>query len=136
MNEKQFQKYQVLKCFWKFEFSNFFTFLFWTSHPNFLFPIHIPYARHHNPLLITNRSWILTIHKDRIFWENLLENKEMVFKNGVKNIQTAGYNWTRTQLAFLQKKVSRLDKRNFLHLMNECRGLDTWFLQITTPKIV
>ena len=54
--------------------------------------IDIPYARHHNPLLITNRSWILTIHKDRIFRKNLLENKEMVFKNGVKNIQTVGYN--------------------------------------------
>ena len=43
-------------------------------------------------ILIRNRSWILTIHKDRIFWKNLLENKEMVFKNGVKNIQAAGYN--------------------------------------------
>ena len=48
--------------------------------------------RHHNPLLIRNRSWILTIHKNRIFWKNLLENKEIVFKNRVKNIQTAGYN--------------------------------------------
>ena len=28
---------------------------------------------------------------------------------------------------FLQKKVSRLDKRNFLHLLNECRGLTTWY---------
>ena len=37
---------------------------------------------------------------------------------------------------FLQKKVSRLDKRNFLHLLNECRALPTWFMQITTPKVV
>ena len=57
---------------------------------------YIPYARHHNPLLIRNHSWILTIHKDRIFWKTLLENKEMVFKNRVKNIKTAGYNGTRT----------------------------------------
>ena len=44
----------------------------------------LPYARHHNPFLIINRSWILTIHKDRIFWKNLLENKEIDFKNRVK----------------------------------------------------
>ena len=31
-----------------------------------------------------------------IFWKNLLENKEMVFKNGVTNIQAAGYNGVRT----------------------------------------
>ena len=46
--------------------------------------------------LIWNRSWILTIHKQRILWKYLLENKETVFKNGVKNIQTAGYNGART----------------------------------------
>ena len=50
---------------------------------------------HHNLLLITNRSEILTINKDRIFWKNFLENKEMVFKNGAKNIQAAGYNGPR-----------------------------------------
>jgi hypothetical protein len=50
------------------------------------------YGNHHNPLLITNRSWILAIHKNRIFWKNLLENKEIVFKNGVKNIQAIAYN--------------------------------------------
>ena len=35
-----------------------------------------------------------------IFPENLLENKEMDFKNGVKNIQTAGYNGARTVFGF------------------------------------
>ena len=30
---------------------------------SFLFIIQIPYARHYNPLLIRNCSWILTIHK-------------------------------------------------------------------------
>ena len=59
---------------------------------NFEVPLELPYKRHHNLLLITNRSWVLTIHKARIFWKNLLENKEMVFKNGVKSIQVAGYN--------------------------------------------
>ena len=28
-----------------------------------------PFALHYNPLLIRNRSRILTIHKDRIFWK-------------------------------------------------------------------
>ena len=36
------------------------------------------------------------IHKDRIFWKNLLKNKVLVFENGVKNIQAAAYNGART----------------------------------------
>ena len=44
----------------------------------------LPHARHHNPFLIRNRSWILAIHKDRISPKNLLENKEMVFKKWEK----------------------------------------------------
>ena len=43
-----------------------------------------------------NNNWILAIHKDRIFWKNFLENKEMVFINGVKNIQVGAYNGERT----------------------------------------
>ena len=35
--------------------------------------IHIPYARHYNPLLIRNRSRILTIHKTRILRKKPLE---------------------------------------------------------------
>ena len=58
--------------------------------------MYVPYARHHIPLLFRNRTWILTVHKAKIFWKNLLENKEMVFKNGVKSIQAAGYNGART----------------------------------------
>ena len=61
----------------------------------------IPFARHYNPLLIRNRSRILTIHKDRIFWKNLLENKEMVFQNGVKSIQAAAYNGARTVIIWV-----------------------------------
>ena len=34
---------------------------------------------------------MLTIHKENFFWENLLENKEMFFNNGVKSLQAAGY---------------------------------------------
>ena len=52
----------------------------------------IPYLGHHNPLLIRNRSRILTIHKGRIFWKNLLEKTFLTFKKWVKNIQTTGYN--------------------------------------------
>ena len=54
--------------------------------------INTPYVRHHNLLLITNCSWILTIHKNRIFWKNIFESKDMEFKNGAKNIQAPGYN--------------------------------------------
>ena len=32
--------------------------------------------------------------------KNLLENKEMVFQNGVKNIQAAAYNGARTVIVF------------------------------------
>ena len=35
---------------------------------------YIPNGRHWNPFLIINRSWILTVHKNKIFWKNLLEN--------------------------------------------------------------
>jgi hypothetical protein len=57
---------------------------------------HLPYTRHYNQLLIRNRSWIVTIHKDRIFWKNLLEKTFLTFKKWVKNIQTEGYNGART----------------------------------------
>jgi hypothetical protein len=66
--------------------------------------IGLPYARHHKPLLITSRSWI---HKDRIFWKSLLKNKEMVFENGVKNIQAAAYIGART----VSKKAQKASKR-------------------------
>ena len=36
--------------------------------------------------LISNKS---LLHKARSVWKNLLENKEMDFKNGVRNIQAA-----------------------------------------------
>ena len=49
----------------------------------------LPYARHYNPLLIRNRSWILTIHKAKG------HSTRMNLKNWVKSIQTAGYNGVR-----------------------------------------
>ena len=56
----------------------------------------IPYAGHQNPLLIINCSWILTVHKIRIFRKKLLKKTFLAFKNGVKSIQTVGYNGART----------------------------------------
>ena len=53
---------------------------------------YIPYAHHCNPLIITTRFWILTIHKNIISLKNFLENKEINSKNGVKYIQTTSYN--------------------------------------------
>ena len=49
---------------------------------------------------------------------------------------TSAQNWHFDIFQISQKKVSRLDKRNFLYLLNKYRGLHTWFLQIITPKIV
>ena len=43
-------------------------------------------ACHYNLLLITNRSWILTLHKGRIFRKNLIEKTFLTFKKWVKII--------------------------------------------------
>ena len=51
----------------------------------------LQYVCHHNLLLIRNRSWILTIHKGRIFRKNVLKSKEMVYKNGLKNTSRCIY---------------------------------------------
>jgi hypothetical protein len=40
----------------------------------------LPYARHHNPLLIRNRSWILTIHKARILRKKTLKKHFLTSK--------------------------------------------------------
>ena len=40
------------------------------------FCLHTPYARHHNPLLIINCSWILTVHKDKFLRKKLLKKSE------------------------------------------------------------
>ena len=58
----------------------------------------LPYARHYNPHLIKNSSWILTIYKARILWKKPLNKTFLAFKKWVKNIQTAGYNGARTAL--------------------------------------
>ena len=47
---------------------------------------YILYARHYKPLLNTNHT-----QGQNFLKKNLLENKKMDFKNGVKNIQTAGF---------------------------------------------
>jgi hypothetical protein len=70
----------------------------------------IPYARHHNPLCIRNRSWILTIHKARILRKKPLEKTFLAFKKWVKSIQTAGYNGTRTVLNLRKLKSSKTEK--------------------------
>ena len=57
---------------------------------------YIPYARHYNPLLIRNRSWIVTIHKARILKNKPLEKMFLDFKKWIESKQTAGYNGVRT----------------------------------------
>ena len=99
---------------------------------------------HHNPLLIRNRSWILTIHKERILWKNLLENKEMVFENGVSNIQATAYNGGFMVFYWNWRKI----KYDFINILtpycvvecSNCRGsflLCKWsicLLEIGTKK--
>ena len=64
---------------------------------------------HYNPLLIRNRSWILTIHKARILWKKPLRKTFLAFKKWVKSIQTAGYNDGRTVNGFLNKILNSLN---------------------------
>ena len=83
------------------ESSNFLNELFFVVfflEVEFSIEIKIPYARHYNPLLIRNRSWILTIHKAWILRKKPLEKTFLDFKKWVKRIQTAGYNGARTVL--------------------------------------
>ena len=54
-----------------------------------------PVARHHKPLLITNCSWILATRTEFSKKKTSLKTKKMVLKNGVKRIETAGYNGAR-----------------------------------------
>ena len=69
----------------------------------------LQFARHYNLLLIRNHSSILTIHKDRIFWKkNILENKIMVFQNGLKSMQAGAYNGLRKLYIQLQKRFKCL----------------------------
>ena len=84
--------------------------LFWT------FFLDIPYTRHHKPLLIRRRSWIQVIHKDRIFWKNLLQNKDMVFGDGVKNKQAAAYNGACTEVIICWRFM-------FLTKIKRCIGI-------------
>ena len=62
---------------------------------NYHYYYYISYTRNHDPFLIINCSWILTIHKDRNLWKISLKTF-LVFQNGVNNIQTTGYNGART----------------------------------------
>ena len=67
----------------------------WLFFINFRLMRYLLYTCHHNPLLVTNRSWILVVHKGRIFWKKILEKKEMDFNSEVINIQGADYNGAR-----------------------------------------
>ena len=57
-------------------------------------------------------SLILVIHKARILWKKPLKKTFLAFKNGVKSIQTAGYNGARTvykmYFIFIEHWVSNL----------------------------
>ena len=59
--------------------------------------------------MITNRSWILTIHKARILRKKPLEKTFLDFKKWVKSIETAGYNGVRTVLRSCNWEFLHLD---------------------------
>ena len=80
--------------------------------------LYVPYARHHNPLLIRNRSWILTIHKSRILRKKPLEKTFLDFKKWVKRIQTAGYNGARMVFHFIKIVQCRTLYKILLHIFN------------------
>ena len=63
----------------------------WVVEGKFFVKDKLPYARHYNPLLIRNRSWILTIHKAKG------HSTQVNFKKRVKSIQTAGYDDARVR---------------------------------------
>ena len=44
--------------------------------------VNVPYARHYIPLFIRNRSWIITIHKARIWRKKPLEKRFRTSKSG------------------------------------------------------
>ena len=89
----------------------------------------LPFARHHNPLLIRNRSRILTIHKGRIFWKKLLQNREIVFQNGVKRMQAAAYNDARTVFNLcMGHHYSKVVARQITFNSNSCTE------QVTSPE--
>ena len=100
---------------------------------------YIPFVRHYNPLLIRNRSRILTIHKDRIVWkEKFLENKEMVFQNGVKSIQAAACNGAHGIGQQIFVLFSSLDKvfRNIIdHNAYNFHYKFKWVFKIFSTKI-
>ena len=85
---------------------------------------------------IISRSWWEAIHKDSIFWKNLLINKEMVFGNGVKKYTSHNLQWRRysrswqflKKLYFLKLDMTRklFFKRLSSHLPQEnCRSTKT-----------
>ena len=59
------------------------------------------YGCHHIPLLIRNCSWILTVHKDIIFWKRLPWKQRNGLRKCVKNLQTVVYNGARTIFEFI-----------------------------------
>ena len=68
-----------LKLFWGERVYRFFeTAHFCKSFKN------VPYVYHHNLFWITNHSWILTIHRGRIFWKNIPERTFLTFKKWAK----------------------------------------------------
>ena len=67
----------------------------WQGH-SFVRIIYILYARHYNPLLIRNHSWLLTMRKTRILRKKSPKKRFLDFKKWLKSIKTMCYNGPHT----------------------------------------
>ena len=64
---------------------------------------HVPYALHHNPFLNANNTQGQNFLKKTLF-----ENKQMVFKNGVKTIQVVAYIIMMARVFSISTQISSL----------------------------
>ena len=89
--------------------------------------IYIPYARHYNPLLIRNHSWIQTIHKTK--GHSTLMN----FKKWVKSIQAAGYNGARTAKLYIPSTLNIGLTLWHTQLIVCAENVKSWFKSWVSP---
>ena len=94
----------------------------------------IPFVHNYNPLLIRNRSKILTIHKARILRKRPLEKTFLDLKKWVKSTQTVGCNGVRkvySQLTTFRTQRPRKLAAGGGHI---CKFQNWFWILQTRPK--
>ena len=103
--------------------------------------VYLLYVHHHNPILIANCSWLLTIHKDRIFWKKSSWKQRNVLQNGVKLThvryllyckQLKGFLGLARNISFQHPRIlkglgSTLKLRHISHPLKVKLPLGTWY---------